>query len=452
MKAVAEFQAVDGDGHAAGAARLPHGRGRPGQRSRRRHPDRGRLGQAADGAPLQGSGVATRSSWSASARSGSRPPGRDRCGPPSPPSARRRCAATPATCRSCAGYDKAALDAYRADAKAHQSTEERRLGYVAFTRARTSSSVTSSVEPAQDAARAVGRPGRRPRGAWQSGASEPADWLDKPGRRTTSTRYAGDDRVPWPVDRASAAEAQRRLGRPRSWCARPTRAGRPTTTSTWSTAASVADGTRTSSGCWPRRAPSGADVAVPLPSSLSATALQRLRDDPDGFARDLPGRCRGRRRRQRGSAPASTPGSRPASASRAARPRRAAGPSRRRHRGRVRARRADRRRSRRARSPTGPRTRSRPRSRWCWPATSSAAGSTRSTPSPTTAVPGRRLEDEPARGADPFQLAVYRQAWAELTGVRSTRCTPAFHYVRTGHVVEPAALPDRAALEALVAD
>ena len=39
------------------------------------------------------------------------------------------------TCRSSPGYDKAALDAYRAATKAHDAEEELRLGYVAFTRA-----------------------------------------------------------------------------------------------------------------------------------------------------------------------------------------------------------------------------------------------------------------------------------------------------------------------------
>ena len=41
----------------AGPAGLPHGRGRPGQRPRRRHPDRRRLGQAAHRPPRQGPGV-----------------------------------------------------------------------------------------------------------------------------------------------------------------------------------------------------------------------------------------------------------------------------------------------------------------------------------------------------------------------------------------------------------
>ena len=42
------------------AAGLPHRRGRPGQRPRPRHPDRGRLGQAAHRPPRQGPGVGAR--------------------------------------------------------------------------------------------------------------------------------------------------------------------------------------------------------------------------------------------------------------------------------------------------------------------------------------------------------------------------------------------------------
>ena len=63
------------------------------------------------------------------------------------------------------------------------------------------------------------------------------------------------------------------------------------------------------------RAERSAEIAVPLPGSLSATALLRLQDDPDAFARDWPGRCRGSRSRPAGSAPCSTPGSRTASSS-----------------------------------------------------------------------------------------------------------------------------------------
>ena len=56
------------------------------------------------------------------------------------------------------------------------------------------------------------------------------------------------------------------------------------------------------------------------------------------------------------------------------------------------------------------------------------------------------------QNADPLQLAVYRLAWAELTGVPLDKVGAAFLYVRTGEVVRPEGLPDRAALERLLAE
>lgn len=53
--------------------------------------------------------------------------------------------------------------------------------------------------------------------------------------------------------------------------------------------------------------------------------------------------------------------------------------------------------------------------------------------------------------ADPLQLAVYRLAWAEQRGVPPESVTAAFLYVRSGEVVRPEGLPDRAALERLLA-
>jgi DNA helicase-2/ATP-dependent DNA helicase PcrA len=54
------------------------------------------------------------------------------------------------------------------------------------------------------------------------------------------------------------------------------------------------------------------------------------------------------------------------------------------------------------------------------------------------------------RTADPLQLAVYRLAWAEQQGVPLESVGAAFLYVRTGEVVRPGSLPDRAALERLL--
>ncbi|MFI2430830.1 ATP-dependent helicase [Streptomyces sp. NPDC018693] len=54
------------------------------------------------------------------------------------------------------------------------------------------------------------------------------------------------------------------------------------------------------------------------------------------------------------------------------------------------------------------------------------------------------------RTGDPLQLALYRLAWAEQQHVPVESVTAAFLYVRTGDVVRPADLPDRAALERLL--
>ena len=54
--------------------------------------------------------------------------------------------------------------------------------------------------------------------------------------------------------------------------------------------------------------------------------------------------------------------------------------------------------------------------------------------------------------ADPLQLAIYRQAWAELHDVPVERVRAAFYYVRTGELVEHTDLEDRAALEKLLSD
>ncbi|MFF8869289.1 UvrD-helicase domain-containing protein [Streptomyces massasporeus] len=57
-----------------------------------------------------------------------------------------------------------------------------------------------------------------------------------------------------------------------------------------------------------------------------------------------------------------------------------------------------------------------------------------------------------ARTADPLQLAVYRLAWAEQQGVPPESVTAAFLYVRSGEIVRPDGLPDRAALERLLSE
>ncbi|MFI5532811.1 ATP-dependent helicase [Kitasatospora sp. NPDC051853] len=52
--------------------------------------------------------------------------------------------------------------------------------------------------------------------------------------------------------------------------------------------------------------------------------------------------------------------------------------------------------------------------------------------------------------ADPLQLAVYRLAWAELTGVEPEQVTASFLYVRSGRVDRPSGLPGRKELTRLL--
>ncbi|MEU9300603.1 UvrD-helicase domain-containing protein [Streptomyces sp. NPDC048269] len=52
--------------------------------------------------------------------------------------------------------------------------------------------------------------------------------------------------------------------------------------------------------------------------------------------------------------------------------------------------------------------------------------------------------------ADPLQLAVYRLAWAEATGTPLSQVTAAFLHVRSGRVIRPRDLPDRARLERIL--
>jgi DNA helicase-2/ATP-dependent DNA helicase PcrA len=54
------------------------------------------------------------------------------------------------------------------------------------------------------------------------------------------------------------------------------------------------------------------------------------------------------------------------------------------------------------------------------------------------------------QSADPLQLAIYRLAWAELTGTPLAEVSASFYYVRTADLVTPDDLPDRDELERLL--
>jgi DNA helicase II / ATP-dependent DNA helicase PcrA len=184
-----------------------------------------------------------------------------------------------------AGYDKEALDAYRADTRAHDAEEELRLGYVAFTRAAHRLSVTSflwSPRTSPFGPSAYQETVRDQLEEW----GEPVDgWLTKPVKGDPHPYAAVDQSRPWP-EPGPGREAALRLA-----AAAVVRAADPDAPDE---DLDVIDAARVAA--WDdeldrlvaeARADRDRVVDVPLPTSLSATALSRLRTDSETFAREL---------------------------------------------------------------------------------------------------------------------------------------------------------------------
>ena len=229
-------------------------------------------------------------------------------------------------------------------------------------------------------------------------------------------------------------------------------------------------GTPTWSGCWPswrRPAPS-----APWCTSRTRSRRRRCCDCNAirrGWRPRSPGRCRHRRRGRRGSAPGSTsgwsatsgprwrPGSSVSSScwipTTCPTPPTSRPPTRRDCASSAPP-------SSPARTAAGCRTPSRHPSR-CWStAPWSAVGSTPST------TCGRAVADGVAGpydfqvvdwktgradGTDPLQLAIYRQAWAEVCRIPPERVDAVFYLVASDSVVRPEGLPGRAEIAALIA-
>ena len=347
-----------------------------------------------------------------------------------------------------AGSDKAALDAYRADTRAHDAEEELRLAYVAFTRAAHRLSVSSYLWSPRATPFGPSAYQREVRD-WLDEAGEPAtDWHEKPQKGDPNPYDAVDPSRPWPatgtgVEAALRIEAARRV---REVDPDAADAGLDMIE-----AARVAD--------WDveldrlleeARRDRSTEIVVPLPSSLSATSLARLRDDPDEFARDLA------RPMPRQPSPAARFGTR--------------------FHAWVEARfgqqqlldpdelpgRADSGvddesdlRELVAAFEQGPFADRVPHAVEPPFALVLAGQVVRGRIDAVYAEPdgGYLLVDwktNRAETADPLQLAVYRLAWAELAGVPLDRVRAAFYYVRSGRLVEQPDLPGRDRLEDLV--
>jgi DNA helicase II / ATP-dependent DNA helicase PcrA len=347
-----------------------------------------------------------------------------------------------------AGHDKAALDAYRAASRDHDREEELRLAYVAFTRAAHRLSVTSYLWGPRTTPFGPSDYQRVVRDQLEAWAEPVPAWFDKPVKGDPNPYAAVDASRPWP-EPGPGREAALRIEAAR--LVREADPDAPDVDLDIPAAALVAE--------WDAeldrlvaeaRADRDQVVRVPLPSSLSATALSRLRTDPDTFARELA------RPMPRQPSPAARFGTRfhawvearfgqqdlfdpdelPGQGDAGIEsdedlteliamfergpfadtaPHAVEAPFALVLRGQVVRGRID----AVYREPDGS---------WLvvdWKTS--------------------RTESD-----DPLQLALYRVAWADLVGVPVEQVRAAFYYVRSGHRVEPPDLPDRAALEQLL--
>jgi ATP-dependent DNA helicase UvrD/PcrA len=354
-----------------------------------------------------------------------------------------------------AGHDAAALDAFHAATKQHQAVEERRLGYVALTRARHLLVVSSYVWSTRQTPLGPSAYQEVVRDAMAGWGDQPDAWIEKPEKGTPNPLLATANERPWPVE-AHHAEVERRvraaadvmqaIAEPDDFAAgtQPLTAAEADRVAAWDDSIErlLAEARRSQSDV----------VDVSLPGSVSATALARLRDDPGEFAREL-----------------ARPMPRPPSA--------AARFGTRFHAW-VEARvgqqqildpdelpgRADAEIEsddalaelikRFEESPFADRV----------PVALEAPFSIVVAGQVVRGRIDAVYDDGSDRGGylvvdwktgrdqtgDPLQLAVYRVAWAELAGVAAEQVAAAFYYVRSGELVKPTGLPDRAAIEQLL--
>ncbi len=358
------------------------------------------------------------------------------------------------------GYSCEELKEYAAACKAHELEEELRLGYVAFTRARHLLSVSSycwtSTRQKPLGPSSYQQVARQKLAEW----GEPFEpWLDKPEKGTPNPLRAAVDSRPWPVE-AHTAEVSRRA----EAAALVREAIAELAADGTSSAEETPDADLTSAELaqaaeWDdelerlleeARVGRSDEVDVPLPSSLSATSLARLRDDPGALAADLA------RPMPRKPSPAARFGTRfhawvearfgqqqlvgldevPGRADQGIEDERE----------------LEELVERFTSGPFGDRVPYAVEP----PFALVLAGqvirgridAVYDTPTGFLVVDWKTNQQQTA---DPLQLAIYRLAWAELSGVPVERVEAAFYYVRTGDQVDHAGLPGREELEAIIA-
>ncbi len=346
-----------------------------------------------------------------------------------------------------AGWDKAALDAYRGDTRAHDKVEELRLAYVAFTRAAHRLEISSYLWS----------PRATPFGPseYQRLVADLAaelelevEWLDRPEKGAANPYAVTDTSTPWPV---AGIGREADLRRRAAEVVRAASPADPDEGLDLVESAQVEDWDAELDRLLREARADRSDVVeVPLPTSLSATAVARLRDDPDRFARELA------RPMPRQPSPAARFGTRFHAWVEARFGQQSLlDPDDLPGRGDLGIDDEDDLRELIARFESGPFAERVPHAVEPPFALVLAGQVVRGRIDAVYAEPdGTWLvvdwKTNRRQTADPLQLALYRVAWAELTGAPLDQVAVAFHYVRSGETVRPTDLPDRQALEEIL--
>ena len=352
-----------------------------------------------------------------------------------------------------AGHTPEDINRLKDDARLHEAREELRLGYVAWTRARHEVTVSSWCwSPTLKTGRGPSSYLQRTRDAMAAWGGEPDRWEDAPAKGAPHPYADVSADLPWPIDHHTDEVVRRQEAAKRVRAVADAPAAEDDVEDVllleriaqWDEEIErlVEEVSR-------ERAP---EIEVPLPASLSATALARLRDDPEGFARDL---ARPMPRRPSAAArfgtrfhawvearfgqqqlldPDELPGRADTGIDDAADLAELVGLFER-----------------------GPFAERVPHA--VEPSVALVLDgqvvrcridAVYADPDPGADYLVVDWKTNRSASADPLQLAVYRLAWAELQGVPVERVRAAFYYVRSGEVVEPPDLPGREELQELL--
>lgn len=182
-------------------------------------------------------------------------------------------------------HDKPGLEAYRAATRAHGAEEELRLGYVAFTRAAHRLSVTSYLWTPRATPFGPSEYQQVVKEVLEEHGEPVERWAEKPERGSLNPYDGRATSRPWPATGPGAEIAVRLEAATR---VRTVDVEAPDDALDMVEAARVAEWDDELERLLTEARVERADVIdVPLPASLSATSLARLRAEPEEFLRDL---------------------------------------------------------------------------------------------------------------------------------------------------------------------